>query len=92
MLAFVDEIASCSVEALLSRKNNTMMELIPEEEQEDIVADLFGPHKKLKKLIDKTSRYSPLIEDVLETCAYRMGSTHYKLRYSNNGYKHSSLG
>jgi hypothetical protein len=37
MLAFVDEIASCSVDALLSRKNNTMMELIPEEEQEDII-------------------------------------------------------
>ncbi len=55
------------------------------------MTNVFGPHKKLKRLLDKTSRYSPLIEDVFETCAYRIGSTPYKFRNSNNGGKHSSL-
>ena len=45
---------------------------------------MFGPHQKLKSIVDKTSRFSPLAPfgDALETCTDRIASVPYKFRYS----------
>ena len=57
---------------------------------------MFGPHQKLKVIVDKTSRFSPLAPfgDALETCTDRIASVPYKFRYSKEfgrKQKHSSL-
>jgi hypothetical protein len=98
MEEFVKEIESADVEALLSQDlaKITLNVLLDTAQGEDPVTSVFGPHKKLKHLMDKTARFSPLLTplgDALETCPYRIGSGgHNKLRDSKEyKVKHSSL-
>ena len=89
MESFVEEIANADVELLISQDPTSLVPPIKSQEDrksaDDPVTSLFGPHKKLRRLVEKTSRFSPLapfVGDALETCTSRIASGPYRQRES----------
>ena len=102
MESFVKEISNLDVDVLISQDpTSSVLPLKTQENRssnDDPVTSLFGPHKKLRRLVEKTSRFSPLAPfgDAIETCTYRIASGPYKFRDSKElpagrKLKHSSL-